>query len=78
MLLAPADVRGLRLTADRRRRNGCCGLDGCDGPNLLCAGCGAEIATRRSDCWTPQQVTLHATAVTRTRVLERDGDQGPG
>ncbi|MDH7974425.1 hypothetical protein QH494_19725 [Sphingomonas sp. AR_OL41] len=33
------------------RLNGCCGLDGCDGPNQLCV-CGAEIGTRLSDCWT--------------------------
>lgn len=33
------------------RCNGCCGLDGMDGPNRICR-CGAEIGTERSDCWT--------------------------
>ncbi len=33
------------------RLNGCCGLDGCNGPNRICA-CGAEVGTEMSDCWT--------------------------
>jgi hypothetical protein len=43
----------LNLTShpDPRRNNGCCGKDGCDGPNLLCS-CGVDLATERSDCWT--------------------------
>ncbi len=51
VLVHPGDVRELRPHPDRRRLNGCCRLDGCDGPNLVCAGCGAEIATEQSDCW---------------------------
>lgn len=39
------------LTSDPRRLNGCCGLDGCDGPNRVCA-CGADVGTEMSDCWT--------------------------
>lgn len=35
------------------RLNGCCGLDGCDGPNMLCRVCEAEVGTMQSDCWTP-------------------------
>src|SRR5262249_40013798 len=35
---------------DPRRRNGCCGMDGCDGMNLVCPE-GHEVATERSDCW---------------------------
>ena len=42
----------VRLTKDGRRLNGCCGLDGCGGPNQLCVF-GAEIGTLMSDCWTP-------------------------
>jgi len=67
IVLAPADVRGLRRVADRGRLNGCCGLDGLDGPNLACAGCGSELATESSDCWTRQQVALVPHAVTRHR-----------
>lgn len=46
------DVIGLRKHPDTRRHNGCCGEDGCDGPNLVCE-CGDEVATEVSDCWTP-------------------------
>ena len=31
---------------------GCCGPDGCDGPNRQCP-CGALIGTETRDCWTP-------------------------
>ena len=63
IVLARADVRGTELTTLRGRRSGCCGLDGCDGPNLVCRACAAEVATERSDCWTPQGVVLVPTAV---------------
>ncbi|GAA1416951.1 hypothetical protein ACFQZ4_49875 [Catellatospora coxensis] len=65
ILVHPDDVRGLRLHPDPRRLNGCCRLDGCDGPNLVCAGCGAEIATEQSDCWVSwHDIRLDPTAVT--------------
>ena len=41
----------LRLTEKQGYLNGCCGLDGCDGPNQLCQ-CGAEVGTLLTDCWT--------------------------
>ncbi|MCR3746698.1 hypothetical protein LX88_000636 [Lentzea californiensis] len=62
-ILHPDDVPGTALHPDARRRNGCCGLDGQDGPNLVCAGCGAEVATKESDCWTDNLVALMAAAV---------------
>ena len=40
-------------TADVRRRAGCCGMSGCDDPNMLCRACKAEVGTMQSDCWTP-------------------------
>lgn len=43
-------------------RNGCCGVDGCDGPNLSCE-CGAVIGTERSDCWMPHFVVFEPGAV---------------
>ncbi|WP_412538716.1 hypothetical protein R8Z50_23030 [Longispora sp. K20-0274] len=65
ILVHPSDVRGLRLHPDRRRRNGCCRLDGCDGPNLVCAGCGSEIATEQSDCWVSwHDIRLEPAAIT--------------
>lgn len=49
----PEDVtEAVRMTKNMLRLNGCCGLDGCDGPNQICE-CGAEIGTLRTDCWTP-------------------------
>ena len=63
IVLARADVRGAEPTTLRGRRNGCCGLDGCDGPNVVCRACTAEVATERSDCWTPQEVVLLPAAV---------------
>lgn len=51
--LNPEDIdETVRNTRDPHRLNGCCGLDGCDGPNQIC-GCGAQIGTLRTDCWTP-------------------------
>lgn len=52
--LNPKDVEGAtKLTTKAGRLSGCCGLDGCDGPNLVCKNCGAEAGTMQSDCWTP-------------------------
>ncbi|MCB2379432.1 hypothetical protein LGH70_17670 [Hymenobacter sp. BT635] len=34
------------------RLNGCCGLDGTDGPNKICSN-GHEVGTEKSDCWMP-------------------------
>jgi hypothetical protein len=42
----------VRLTKNRRRLRGCCGISGLNGPNQLCA-CGAEIGTLQTDCFTP-------------------------
>ncbi|MGW3820086.1 hypothetical protein [Streptomyces sp. NPDC005046] len=61
-ILHPDDVPGTVLHPDSRRRNGCCGLDGQDGPNLVCADCGADVATKESDCWTGNLVALIAAA----------------
>ncbi len=45
-----ADLINTRHHPDSRRLNGCCGLDGCDGINRVCAN-GHEVGTERSDCW---------------------------
>ena len=62
-VLNPDDVKSTEPHPDPRRRNGCCGLDGLNGPNLVCARCGAEIGTKQSDCWTQQQVVMLPEAV---------------
>lgn len=45
------------------RANGCCGLDGQDGPNQACA-CGAVLGTAWTDCWTANEVRFLPDAVT--------------
>lgn len=62
-LIHPDDRRGLFYHPDSRRHNGCCGRDGCDGPNQIC-GCGVEAATEVSDCWTSWFVHFEPAAVT--------------
>jgi hypothetical protein len=40
---------------------------GLDGPNLLCAGCGAEVATQQTDCWIDwSSIRLDPGAVSRS------------
>lgn len=57
-----ADAMNVRDHADTRRLAGCCGLDGCDGPNQVCA-CGVEVATAKSDCWMPHALIFECEAV---------------
>lgn len=66
-VLAPTDVTGIRYTGNRTRMSGCCGPSGIDGPNLLCAACGAEVGTESSDCWTVHEVVLEPAAVEPVR-----------
>jgi hypothetical protein len=56
------DVLRTRLTEDARRLAGCCGLDGMDGPNLLCDQCGTEVAIKKTDCWMPHCVLFDPNA----------------
>ncbi|MFE4424902.1 DUF4232 domain-containing protein [Streptomyces sp. NPDC056817] len=43
-ILHPDDVPGTAPHPDHGRRNGCCGLDGQDGPNLVCAASSATAS----------------------------------
>jgi hypothetical protein len=47
---------------DARRRNGCCGMDGCDGRNTVCAN-GHEVGIERSDCWLAHSLALDPSCV---------------
>ena len=69
-VFAPGDVVGTVPVSDPARRNGCCGPDGMDGPNLKCAGCGAQVATEVADCWTWQEFRLYPDAVRVKAVVE--------
>ena len=44
--------------------HGCCGSDGCDGPNRSFL-CGNVVATEWSDCWTFAEVRFLPDAVTQ-------------
>lgn len=46
------DLTGAQHAKDGRPYNGCCGVDGCDGLNLVCPS-GHDVATEMSDCWMP-------------------------
>jgi hypothetical protein len=47
-----SDILNIKNHSNGSRLNGCCGLDGCDGPNKVCMN-GHEVATEKSDCWMP-------------------------
>ncbi|MFE9866892.1 hypothetical protein ACFYPZ_29840 [Streptomyces sp. NPDC005506] len=66
-VIAPGDVRGTRLIAEKRG-GACCGLDGADGPNMACEACDLPVATRVDDCSLWQAVRLSSDAVRRVLV----------
>ncbi|MFG2973412.1 hypothetical protein ACGFYY_10440 [Streptomyces sp. NPDC048331] len=64
IVIAPGDSRGMALLLDRCEGY-CMGVDGRDGPNLACTGCGRPVATRMDDCGLWQAVWLEPDAVER-------------
>jgi len=62
-LINRREARNIRPHPDYSRRQGCCGLDGCDGRNVVCAN-GHEVGTERSDCWLAHSVALDPSLVT--------------
>lgn len=67
--IAPGDVRGTVLIPERCDGY-CLGLDGRNGPNLACEGCGHAVATRMDDCTLWQVVWLEPCAV---RLVDVEG-----
>jgi RNA polymerase subunit RPABC4/transcription elongation factor Spt4 len=65
------DTLRLKLTTDSSRLNGCCGLDGCDGPNLQCEVCDTYVATKMTDCWMPHCIVFDP----NTTQAAEGGDQ---
>jgi hypothetical protein len=53
-----ADAQHMKLTFDISRLYGCCGVNGTNGPNLQCEGCGVYVATKFEDCCTPHYVVF--------------------
>jgi hypothetical protein len=56
------DLTGANRAKDGRPYNGCCGVDGCDGLNLVCSA-GHDVATERSDCWMPHSAVFESEMV---------------
>jgi hypothetical protein len=70
-IVHPDDLLHVKLTADSARLNGCCGLDGCDGPNLHCETCGTYVATKMTDCWMAHCVVFEPDT---TRLVAEPGN----
>ncbi|MGW3356846.1 hypothetical protein ACWDFL_15700 [Streptomyces bungoensis] len=62
IVIAPGDARGTRLIPEKSS-GACCGLDGADGPNMVCEACGLPVASRIDDCSLWQAVWLAPNAV---------------
>lgn len=67
LLLSPGDLIG--TTKILGRWGGCCGPGGHEGPNLACAGCGAEIGLWTGDCYTWLEVVLNGRLVSRSPAV---------
>ena len=52
IIINKKDLTNSKNHSDLKRLNGCCGLDGMDGPNKTCTN-GHDIGTEYSDCWIP-------------------------
>lgn len=62
------DIMKRIFCPDNSRLNGCCGMDGCDGKNIICQ-CGSEICTGRSDCWQAHCIALDPECVRRVSAV---------
>ncbi len=60
LVVHPDSTRSLSSSG---RDSGCCGSDGCDGPNRSCQRCDAVVGTMRTDCWTAHEMRFLASAV---------------
>ena len=63
----PDSSQGLRSCGED---NGCCGSDGCDGPNRACGGCGLVVGTARTDCWTGLEMRFRPNAVRLVKEIK--------
>ena len=52
-------------------RNGCCGPDGCDGPNVACK-CGNILGTEFGDCWMPHFMAIKSYAVELITNIDKE------
>ncbi|WP_392675817.1 hypothetical protein [Streptomyces sp. LN785] len=71
IVIAPGDTRGTLLIPEKGG-GACCGLDGAEGPNMVCEACGLPVASRIDDCSLWQAVWLAPNAVRRLPVDDAD------
>ncbi|MFI2644934.1 hypothetical protein [Streptomyces sp. NPDC018610] len=55
LVVHPDDARGFLEPDPSSTEIGCCGPPGREGPNELCPGCGARVATLFADCSGPYE-----------------------
>jgi hypothetical protein len=55
LVVHPEDTRGYLSDNPAVQEFGCCGVPGREGPNELCGGCGAVVATLFTDCTGPYE-----------------------
>ncbi|MEU5597817.1 hypothetical protein [Streptomyces sp. NPDC020298] len=63
LVVHPEDTRGLLEPNPACTEFGCCGPPGRNGPNWVCPGCGAEVATLFADCYGPYETHFLPDAV---------------
>ncbi|NUP37243.1 MAG: hypothetical protein HOY76_09575 [Streptomyces sp.] len=63
LVVNPEDTRGLLASDDALQGFGCCGPPGREGPNFVCPGCRAEVATLFADCSGPYETHFLPAAV---------------
>lgn len=63
LVVNPEDGLALEPHPEAIRNSGCCGHDGCDGPNRRCPQCHADVATLSDDCWTYVELRFEPSAV---------------
>ena len=63
LVVHPEDTRGHLLGDDDCRDSGCCGPTGRQGPNFLCPGCRAPVATLFAECYGPYETHFLPAAV---------------
>ena len=63
IVINPADRLDYAMADIPDHSAGCCGLDGCDGPNQACSNCGRTLGTARTDCWTEKEMRFWPEAV---------------
>ncbi|WP_330459991.1 hypothetical protein OIB37_25840 [Streptomyces sp. NBC_00820] len=63
LVVHPEDSAAFLARDPASRGTGCCGESGTEGPNRVCGGCGAPVATLFSECYGPYEIHFLPDAV---------------